>query len=186
MVPNLAPPSFNVLCQVLWLLWDVVVDGDVVTLSTESKYSTTASSICKTQYTLNLNISSSSCYHSKLRNQEKKSREEIVPLPPHTKHTWQEIGEEIGDSRRQASVGTSWLHEMGGGVPPLQDLCLLCSRHVARSHHLQLLQRHFRHFISAPMPFHLWQQQIQLLLYSGHIMKEIEGVEGCFDVTDLC
>ena len=29
-VPNLAPPSFNVLRQVLWLLRDVIVDGDVV------------------------------------------------------------------------------------------------------------------------------------------------------------
>ena len=29
-VPNLAPPSFNVLCQVLWSLGDVVVDDDVV------------------------------------------------------------------------------------------------------------------------------------------------------------
>ena len=69
-----------------------------------------ASSIYKTQCTLNQNISSSSCYHSKLRNQEKKSREEIVSLPPHTKYTWQEIGE--GDFRRQASMGTSWLREM--------------------------------------------------------------------------
>ena len=37
-------------------------------------------------------------------------RQEIVPLPPHTKHIWQEIEE--GDSRIQASVRTSWLREM--------------------------------------------------------------------------